>query len=210
MIVTDQLFVQKLEQYNPMICNQAVRLEAVGRQNGMSFEDLVEAGTVGLWKALRRYDPKVKRKHNGREKAKEGTFFRYRIYGEMIDQMRSGSLIKGIVRDKRLLLRMVSLVSNAEPEELEENELSQDFIVNIRPDALEELMGHERANMVNYCISRLKPRYKFVIQEYYFKGTEMCEIGKQIGMSESLISFNTKDARKCLKEQLVSVGIKEA
>ncbi|MHC4758643.1 MAG: sigma-70 family RNA polymerase sigma factor [Planctomycetota bacterium] len=75
---------QKIAQLIPMVAKIAQRVVSYIRPP-LSFEDLVSAGTIGLVKAARDYDPS----HNAEFK----TYAYIRIKGAIIDELRSFSML---------------------------------------------------------------------------------------------------------------------
>lgn len=78
-----------LEEHLPAVRRQALALQ-VKLPASIELDDLIQAGTVGLLDALRRYDPNAG--------ASFSTFASQRIRGAMIDELRSRDWLPRSVR----------------------------------------------------------------------------------------------------------------
>jgi RNA polymerase sigma factor for flagellar operon FliA len=206
---------ERIIQYLPMVTKIAQRVVTYLKPP-LSFEDLVSAGTVGLIKAARDYDPS--------HQAKFKTYAYIRIKGAVLDELRSLSLLpanlsKQIQKALRLS-RQISEETGAAPADTElaeklgitveqlyqtfENARAQHFISidgcgddkpvlgnalaanATRPD--EQIERVELVDKLTKAIQQLPERQRQIILLYYQQHLMMKQIAKVLKITESRVS----------------------
>ena len=192
--------------------------------NHVAFEDLVQAGTIGLMDALRRFD------------ADKGTRFRsyahIRIRGAMLDSLRENDWApRRLRRDKRVLTDTEARLSHAQgsyPDQLEIaremgisasrfHKLVRDVdVANLRPMAteaaaagerrspLEEMLWNELLERVRVALQNLSCRERQILTRYYFEEMKMRDIGKSLGIAESRVSQIHASALRKVREAMTN------
>lgn len=130
------------------------------RVRACDYEDLVQAGMLGLLDAVRRYDPT--------RGVPFGAYARYRVRGSMLDSIRSYLV----------------------PEELGEDALPVDadgeVLGPVDTDTQEEkYYRRERDEHLRQAMEQLPPRWREVIWGYYGESKTLREIGEGLGVNES-------------------------
>ena len=177
---------QVTESLLPTIRAMAYRLHA-NLPPWVDRDDLVQAGVVGLYGAMRTYNP-----------AKSDNFRLYaafRVRGAMLD-----------------FLREQDTVSRAERKRLRNSETErQNTCISIEelpaPETYDPhlLAGHaESHRYIGAALENLRPNHRRVIELYYFAGLTMREVGTQLGVNESRISQLHAVAIKRLRELMTA------
>jgi RNA polymerase sigma factor for flagellar operon FliA len=179
--------------------------QIIGRQGDFALgEDLMSAGTVGLIRAARAFDP-------GRG-VKFSTYAYHRVRGAILDEWRrNGSLPPAAYRQLRhIRQRHQELVSElGYPPTAEELPASSDLprarppsgmsIVGVRtegvpdhsdssPGPAEQAQTHEALDRMRRRLAELPARYRRILRDYYLRKKSMKQIGRDLGLSESRVS----------------------
>ena len=191
--------------------------------NHVAFEDLVQAGTIGLMDALRRFD------------ADRGIRFRsyahIRIRGAMLDSLRENDWApRRLRRDKRVLTDAEARLSHAQGSHPDQLEIAREMgvsasvfhklvrdvdVANLRPIAteeaptpgegrspLEEMLRTELLERVRSALQNLSCREREILTKYYFEETKMRDIGKNLGIAESRVSQIHASALRKVREAM--------
>lgn len=186
--------------------------------NTIQFDDLVQAGSIGLLESLERYDPN--------NTASFGTFAGIRIHGAMLDEVRHSSWIpKNLyARQKYVtsvydslestLFRKPSLPELAEALNMTVTELNAESIAL----GLEIVYGNsvdyqyvEQSDPVEVqefytdltkSVLELPDRYLMLMRLYYSSNKNMKEIGRTLNVSESRISIMHSAAIKMVQTSM--------
>ncbi|MNZ45780.1 RNA polymerase sigma factor FliA [compost metagenome] len=201
-----------LEQHLPLVRRQALSLQ-LKLPASVDLDDLIQAGTIGLLDALKRYDAS--------QGATFATFASQRVRGAMLDELRSRDWVpRSVRRNARALdeaLRQLEQRLGRPPEErelaaalgvsLEEywqmlldangsqlvalDEMAQDEVdarsTGHLPSPFAELAdGRDRERLVQ-AIDALPEREKLLLGLYYQEDLNLKEIGAVLGVSESRV-----------------------
>ena len=194
----------------------------------VSYDDLIGWGTLGLFDAMRRYDP---------SKASFKTFARYRIRGAILDGLRSEDPVsrhdRKLFRRAQAAIEQLALALGREPDEEEaarafgtsisewqalrtrfgrvglipdptQPHMNTDWLPGRLPDAYEMALSAECRSMLDSAIATLPRRYGAVILLYYRRDLTMKEIATRLGVNESRVSQIHKAALERLKRELQS------
>lgn len=202
-----------LEQHLPLVRRQALSLQ-LKLPACVELDDLIQAGTIGLLDALKRFD--------ANQGASFATFASQRIRGAMLDELRSRDWVpRRVRRNARVLdetLRLLEQRLGRAPEEREIaaalgidlaeyrqllldangsqmvalDEMGEDEIdaVSATSQALspfaELAEGRDRERLIK-AIEALPEREKLLLALYYQEDLNLKEIGAVLGVSESRV-----------------------
>lgn len=202
-----------LEQHLPLVRRQALSLQ-LKLPASVELDDLIQAGTIGLLDALKRFD--------ANQGASFATFASQRIRGAMLDELRSRDWVpRRVRRNARALdetLRLLEQRLGRAPEEREIaaalgidlaeyrqllldangsqmvalDEMGEDEIdaVSATSQALspfaELAEGRDRERLIK-AIEALPEREKLLLALYYQEDLNLKEIGAVLGVSESRV-----------------------
>ena len=196
---------------------------------GVSFDDLVGAGNLGLVEAARRFNPA--------KGASFSTFARHRIRGAITDSLRSIDPVSRCLRSQQKAAeRAIIELAASKQRPPTEREIAARLKLRLRewrklsrtlyeagcpvnghtpgatgPTELDRLPSRwpdpERsAAIAELCAGitgaakTLPPRYRSVIELYHFDGWTMKQIGAQLGVNESRVSQIHSGAMRRLRE----------
>lgn len=153
----------------------------------IEMDCLVAAGFVGLFKAWKKYDPK---------KGKFKAFASRRIYGEMIDWMRTESGKKG---GKGYEKKKWAVSLNLLYENLEEEEPTtlQDILVVPQSENEVESLDEIRAMLVS-----LSPKEREMVKRKVLEGWTLDELGEPLGVTGSRVCQIWKKIKDKLREEI--------
>jgi RNA polymerase sigma factor for flagellar operon FliA len=204
---------QLLDEHLPAVRRQALSLQ-VKLPSGVDLDDLIQAGTLGLLDAVRRFDPSAG--------ASFATFASQRIRGAMIDELRSRDWLPRSVRRKaRAMDTCVRELEQRHGRAPTEREIAQAMGVGLaeyhqlladtnngfllpyedmvaeqgEPEAdddrgespFDALLAGEKREHLKAAITALPEREKLVITLYYQEELNLKEIGAVLGVSESRV-----------------------
>lgn len=217
--------------YLPLVRSIARQLFAkVPDGSCLEFEDLVQAGFVGLVSATRNYDPSTP--------VDFAVYAKPRIRGEILDTLRRlDALPRGLRQWKKqtdsvrsdmavklqrqpteeeigeelgvdtgeLRERTVALLSDAP----EARDPRANFELRADPDRGPYRIREEREMriLLRGAIDVLPRRLREVLLGYYVRGTTMKEIGRELNVSESAISQLHQRALKLMAKALLDSGV---
>lgn len=202
-----------LEQHLPAVRRQALALQ-VKLPAGVELDDLIQAGTLGLLEALRRFDPNAG--------ASFGTFASQRVRGAMIDELRSRDwLPRSVRRQARTLDACMQRLEQRLGRPPEEREVAAEMGIGLAeyqqlladtnngylvpfeemvaergepeagsggpPSPFAALFDGERRERLKAAIERLPEREKLLVALYYQEDLNLKEIGAVLGVSESRV-----------------------
>lgn len=202
-----------LKQHLPAVRRQALALQ-VKLPAGVELDDLIQAGTLGLLDATRRFDPTAG--------VTFGTFASQRIRGAMIDELRTRDWLPRSVRRKaREMDACVRRLEQQHGRPPEEREIAAEMGIGINEyhelladtnngyllpfeDVVEErgepedasgadaspmnqLLDEEHRERLKAAIEALPEREKLMITLYYQEDLNLKEIGAVLGVSESRV-----------------------
>jgi len=206
----------RITQFLPMV-HKIVRRVIVYLKPPLSFEDMVSAGTVGLVRAARDFDPS--------QRAEFKTYAYIRIKGAILDELRGWSIIPANlnkrIRDARRLSRKITEKTGISPtdEELAEklgitvDELSEMFenaraqhyvsldgfgedspvlgnllVAKNTTTPDEQLEREELINKLAEAIQQLPQKHRQVVLLYYQQHLTMKQIAEIMELTESRVS----------------------
>lgn len=202
-----------LKQHLPAVRRQALALQ-VKLPSGVELDDLIQAGTLGLLDATRRFDPTAG--------VTFATFASQRIRGAMIDELRTRDWLPRSVRRKaREMDACVRRLEQRHGRPPEEREIAAEMGIGINEyhelladtnngyllpfeDVVEErgepedasgadaspmnqLLDAEHRERLKAAIETLPEREKLMITLYYQEDLNLKEIGAVMGVSESRV-----------------------
>lgn len=216
-----------LEQHLPLVRRQALNLRA-RLPPSVELDDLIQAGTIGLLDAMKRYDPT--------QGVSFATFANQRIRGAMLDELRSRDWVPRSVRranrEVDSVLRQLEQRLGRAPEErevatalgIELAEYQQilldtngSYLVSFDEMSTEEFdarscehyaspfiefaQGRERDRLIK-AIETLPEREKLLLALYYQEELNLKEIGAVLGVSESRVCQLHSQAIARLRQRL--------
>src|SRR5699024_655603 len=202
-----------LEEHLPAVRRQALALQ-VKLPASIDLDDLIQAGTVGLLDALRRFDPNAG--------ASFATFASLRTRGAMIDELRSRDWLPRSVRGQaRTLDACVHRLEQRLGRAPEEREIAAEMGIGLDeyqrlltdtnngyllpfeemvaergepeadpgavPSPFAALLEGERREHLKAAIDALPEREKLLIALYYQEELNLKEIGAVLGVTESRV-----------------------
>jgi RNA polymerase sigma factor for flagellar operon FliA len=204
---------QLIREHLPAVRRQALALQ-VKLPSGVELDDLVQAGTLGLLDAMRRYDPAAG--------VTFATFASQRIRGAMIDELRTRDwLPRSVRRRAREMDASVRRLEQRLGRAPEEREIAGDMGIGLNeyhslladtnngyllpfeevvaergepeddaePAAspMGRLLDAEHRERLKAAIEALPEREKLMITLYYQEDLNLKEIGAVMGVSESRV-----------------------
>jgi len=219
-----------IEQYAPLVKRIAHHLQA-RLPASVLFDDLQQAGMIGLLEASRNYDPS--------KGASFETYAGIRIRGSIIDEVRRGDWTpRSVHRNGRRVSEAIHKLESrlgrdvSDAEVAEEMEISLDEYYSLLRDSMEsrlfsyeELVAPQDDGPGEYisnddpgpekhvskdffkeslakAIERLPEREKLVLALYYDEQLNLKEIGQVLGVSESRVSQIHSQAAARLRSRL--------
>lgn len=217
-----------------------VRAIAAGLRNSLpchvEFDDLLQAGMLGLMDAARKYDP-AQQSFSG--------YAKYRIRGAIIDSLRQGdSLSRDARQHQKRIQAVVAELERQQQREATAQEIAEALGMDLkrlgeiqtrlirgstvsptagnedlpaiefpapehmRPDAL--VARAQLAATVRDAIDTLPERYQTVLNFYYLEELTMREIASVMNVNESRVSQIHKRAVEMMAQQLRSKGVQSA
>jgi RNA polymerase sigma factor for flagellar operon FliA len=196
---------------------------------GVSFDDLVGAGNLGLVEAARRFNPA--------KGASFSTFARHRIRGAITDSLRGLDPVSRCLRSRQKAAeRAVSELAASKQRPPTEREIANRLKLRVRdwqklsrtlyeagcpvnghtpgttgpteldhvpsrwPDPEQSAAIAELRAGITEAAETLPPRYRKVIRLYHFDGWTMKQIGTHLGVNESRASQIHSGAMRRLRE----------
>jgi RNA polymerase sigma factor for flagellar operon FliA len=176
--------------YMPVVRDLAFTRWVLG-SNILDFEDLISAGTIGLCKAVDRYDPSYN--------VLFLTYAEYRIRGEMVDEIRRMDMA---TRHQRIKI-------NKDPTKHQDYVsilLGHRQVSDHTPiDPLDIIFRKELHKKLERSLVQLPKTHRTVLRMYFFKEISLLRIGKKLGFSESRASQIKTEGLKLLKDILVQI-----
>lgn len=190
------------------------------------FEDLLQAGLLGLLEAIRLYD-----KNKG---ASFTTYATIRIKGQILDEARRNDWQpRSIYSQSRIIAKVTRLLENKLGREVRDQEIAQELQLDLDQyykqkkviqicgfddlstddnlidpkckynyEPLNNVMEEDLYNKLMQKINCLSEKEQLVINLYYQKELNLKQIGKYMGVSESRISQIHHQATNKLKASL--------
>lgn len=144
----------------------------------LDYDDLFQEGCLGYMHALSKYDPA------------KGTFETYAYWWIR------NYIVKAL---KRVDNRLVYSIESANYGKDEDIQIIDVYTLgNSENDAMKRLRSWE----ISKAISKLTDKQRYVIYQYYYKDKTMPDIGKEIGVSRQVVSYQHRQALKKLKKMI--------
>lgn len=172
----------------------------------VQYEDLIQAGAIGLIEAASRYDP---------EQGPFQTFAKIRVRGAILDSLRALDYLsrdmrrkvkteeKLALQEERLIPIHFSLMSLDACHDIEIQE-----IINGPGGPEFMLQESERVRVLTNTIETLPPRLAKVLKLKYQYGESCKKIAHKLGINESRVCQLQKQARAYLGDELRKIRIK--
>ncbi len=173
-------------------------------------DDLVQAGSMGLIDAARRFDPD--------RGVAFSTFAGRRIEGAIADQLRRDDWAPRSVRRAERQLQELdarapgdrgsdspeisdqrALVARASLASLEESRIDA---ISDTPEPGDRLDRLDDVRSVRAALGTLRPKERFVIEAHFLDGRSITEIGEALGVTQSRASQIKADAMRSLRATL--------
>lgn len=202
-----------IKQHLPAVRRQALALQ-VKLPSGVELDDLIQAGTLGLLDATRRFDPAAG--------VTFATFASQRIRGAMIDELRTRDWLPRSVRRKaRAMDACVRRLEQRHGRAPEEREIAAEMGIGLNEyhelladtnngyllpfedvvaergepeddsgaaaSPMGQLLDEEHRERLKAAIEALPEREKLMITLYYQEDLNLKEIGAVMGVSESRV-----------------------
>lgn len=199
---TQQVTSQRSEallEYYPMVRRIAHRAAATyGLPVGVEAADLVSSGIIGLAEAWDRYD-------TSRGVAFEA-FAVPRIKGAVIDAIRSSDWVPRKARQRSrntgepvaVLVSLDGQRSNGESDGSSADRIADESL----PLPGMELLAAEQRRELVVALNDLPERERLIVTLHYFHGTQLAEIARSLGVTESRVSQLHGRALRMLRETL--------
>lgn len=217
-----------IEQHMPAVRRQALALQ-VKLPSGIDLDDLIQAGTLGLLDAMRRFDPNAG--------ASFATFASQRIRGAMIDELRSRDwLPRSVRRQAREVDACVHRLEQRFGRPADEREIAAEMGISLAeyhqlladtnnghllpfeemvaergepeadpagvPSPFAAVLDGERREQLKKAIEALPEREKLLIALYYQEELNLKEIGAVLGVTESRVCQLHSQAVSRLRSRL--------
>lgn len=186
-------------QHYPMVRRIAHRAAATyGLPVGVEASDLVSSGVIGLSEAWDRFDPE-------RGVAFEA-FAVPRIKGAVVDAIRASDWVPRKARQRArltgesvaVLVTLDGMTSDGDADGASAERIPDESVA--LPGA--ELLDDEQRNELMGCLESLPERERLIITLHYFHGTQLAEIARSLGVTESRVSQLHGRALRMLRSSL--------
>ncbi len=156
---------------------------------GADKEDIIQEGMIGLYKAIRDYNPDAQ------------TSFKF--FAELCITRQIITAIKTATRQKHIPLN--SYVSLSKPIYEDENEriLLDTVIGQKKLDPEEIMIDKERFCSIEERISRILSKLEWTVLTKYLEGKSYVEIAQQIGKSEKSIDNALQRIKKKIEKNII-------
>lgn len=186
-----------LLEYYPMVRRIAHRAAATyGLPVGVEASDLVSSGVIGLAEAWERYDV-------SRGVAFEA-FAVPRIKGAVVDAIRAADWVPRKARQRSRDTGQAVAVLVSLDGQRGTGESDGTSVERIADDSLPlpgtELLAAEQRRELMVALNGLPERERLIVTLHYFHGTQLAEIAKSLGVTESRVSQLHGRALRMLRE----------
>jgi RNA polymerase sigma factor FliA len=182
---------QLLNEYTPLVHKIASGFQRRLPRNVLR-EDLVAAGMIGLWDAIRRHG----------EQPNEGFawYVRVRVRGAILDELRAQDWLSRRVR------KAVAAAASGEHtaprvvrlDDVSESEQSRCLGTHSDTDLELELQANREA--LARAVEALPERERLIVSEHYYKQVKFTSLGQRLGVSEPRVSQLHSRAMRRLKD----------
>jgi RNA polymerase sigma factor for flagellar operon FliA len=181
---------QLLNEFTPLVHKIASGFQRRLPRNVLR-EDLVAAGMIGLWDAIRRHG----------EQPNEGFawYVRVRVRGAILDELRAQDWLSRRVRKAvaaaasgDMAPRVVRL------DDVSESEQSRCLGTHSDTDLELELQANREA--LARAVEALPERERMIVSEHYYKQVKFTSLGQRLGVSEPRVSQLHSRAMRRLKD----------
>jgi RNA polymerase sigma factor for flagellar operon FliA len=189
--VQDLRTTQLLNEYTPLVHKIASGFQRRLPRNVLR-EDLVAAGMIGLWDAIRR--------HGDQPNEGFSWYVRVRVRGAILDELRAQDWLSRRVR------KAVSAQSGSEAtaprvvrlDDVSESEQSRCLGTPCNTDQELDLQANREA--LARAVQELPERERLIVSEHYYKQVKFTSLGQRLGVSEPRVSQLHSRAMKRLKD----------
>lgn len=174
-------------EYAPFARRLVARM-SVAQRSVAQREDLVSVGVIGMIQAVDRYDPD--------KRVPFEAFAAVRVRGAVIDELRRLSVVS---RDRDV---------PGLPPALSIDTLVAEGLEPCDEDAglIDPLLDADLREDLAASLQTLPSRERFVLHAYYIERRRMCEIGKDLGLTEARVSQIHSQAVGRLRRALAALG----
>jgi RNA polymerase sigma factor FliA len=198
-----------LAQYTPLVKSLASRMHSRLPQC-VDLDDLVQAGIIGLWDAIQKFD--------SNKQVPFPLYAKFRIRGEMLDSLRRLDTLTRAARQARKQCdaqecseAYCHLTADSRTKVLRRNGDSDDTTIEFvaGPEASPEMEYEAKKlkQILAEAATHLPERYRQVISLYYESDLTMKEVGEVMGVQESRVSQIHKSALAKMGAALTAKGL---
>jgi RNA polymerase sigma factor for flagellar operon FliA len=182
-----------LNEYTPLVHKIASGFQRRLPRNVLR-EDLVAAGMIGLWDAIRRHG----------EQPNEGFawYVRVRVRGAILDELRAQDWLSRRVRKAVSATSDASLPRVVRLEDVSESEQSRCLGMDSETDA--ELELRAAREMLARAVEALPERERMIVSEHYYRQVKFTSLGARLGVSEPRVSQLHSRAMRRLRDIVAS------
>jgi len=180
---------QLLSEYTPLVHKIASGFQRRLPRNVLR-EDLVAAGMIGLWDAIRRHG----------EHPNEGFtwYVRVRVRGAILDELRAQDWLSRRVRKAVTESGESSLPRVVRLDDVSESEQSRCLGMACEADVELELQASREA--LARAVEALPERERLIVSEHYYRQVKFTSLGAQLGVSEPRVSQLHSRAMRRLRD----------
>jgi RNA polymerase sigma factor for flagellar operon FliA len=178
-----------LNQYTPLVHKIASGFQRRLPRNVLR-EDLVAAGMIGLWDAIRR--------HGGRENEGFAWYVRVRVRGAILDELRAQDWLSRRVRKAVSATGDPATPRVVRLDDVSESEQSRCLGVDCQIDRELELKSSRDA--LARAVNALPERERLIVSEHYYREVKFTSLGARLGVSEPRVSQLHSRAMRRLRD----------
>jgi RNA polymerase sigma factor FliA len=183
---------QLLNEYTPLVHKIASGFQRRLPRNVLR-EDLVAAGMIGLWDAIRR--------HGDQPNEGFSWYVRVRVRGAILDELRAQDWLSRRVRKAVTAQSSSGEMTAPRVVRLDDvSESEQSRCLGTHSDTDQELELQANRDALLRAVEALPERERLIVSEHYYKQVKFTSLGQRLGVSEPRVSQLHSRAMKRLKD----------